>query len=56
VSWSEGGVEKLARHVQRWRDAGATHLSVNTMRAGFTSVDGHLAALESTAEALGLPS
>jgi probable F420-dependent oxidoreductase len=54
VSWGEGGVEKLAGQVQRWRDAGATHLSVNTMRAGFTSVDGHLAALESTAEALGL--
>jgi probable F420-dependent oxidoreductase len=54
VSWGEGGVEKLAGHVQRWRDAGATHLSVNTMRAGFASVDEHLAALESTAEALGL--
>jgi probable F420-dependent oxidoreductase len=55
VSWGEGGVEKLAGHAQRWRDAGATHLSVNTTRAGFASVDGHLAALESTAEALGLP-
>ena len=54
VSWGEGGVEKLAGHVQRWRDAGATHLSVNTMRAGFASVDDHLAALESTAEVLGL--
>ncbi|HEY2579986.1 MAG TPA: LLM class F420-dependent oxidoreductase [Streptosporangiaceae bacterium] len=54
VSWGEGGVEKLADHVQRWRDAGATHLSVNTMGAGFASVDDHLAALESTAEALGL--
>jgi probable F420-dependent oxidoreductase len=29
-----------------WRDLGATHLSVNTMGAGFASVDQHLAALQ----------
>lgn len=54
VSWGDGGVETLVDHARRWCDAGATHLSVNTMRAGFASVDGHLAALESTAGALGL--
>ena len=54
VSWGEGGLQKLADHAQRWRDAGATHLSVNTTRAGFASVDDHLAALEATAGALGL--
>ncbi len=28
-----------------WRDLGATHITVNTMGAGFTTVDQHLAAL-----------
>jgi probable F420-dependent oxidoreductase len=54
VSWGEQGAEKLADHAGRWRDAGASHLSVNTMGAGLGSVDGHLAALESAAGALGL--
>ncbi|HEY2550172.1 MAG TPA: LLM class F420-dependent oxidoreductase [Streptosporangiaceae bacterium] len=55
VSWTAGGAEKLADHAGRWRDAGATHLSVNTMGAGFDSVDQHLAALASAAAALSLP-
>ena len=54
VSWSDGGVEKLVDHVGRWRDAGATHVSINTMNAGLGSVDGHLDALATTAEALEL--
>jgi probable F420-dependent oxidoreductase len=54
VSWGEGGAEELARHAGRWREAGATHLSVNTMRAGLGGVDGHLAALAVAAEALGI--
>jgi hypothetical protein len=54
VSWSDGGVEKLVDHVGRWRDAGATHVSINTMNGGLGSVDGHLDALATTAEALGL--
>jgi hypothetical protein len=44
----------VARAVTRWRDAGATHVSVNTMGAGLASVDGHLAALTETAGALSL--
>jgi probable F420-dependent oxidoreductase len=54
VSWGEGGAERLAEHAGRWRDVGATHLSVNTMRAGLGGVDGHLAALTAAADALGL--
>lgn len=53
VSWGDGGIERLVDHVDRWRNAGATHLSVNTMGAGFASVDEHLVALETTASALG---
>lgn len=54
VSWGEGGAEKLADHVGRWRAAGATHVSVNTMGAGLGSADGHLTALAAAAAALGL--
>jgi probable F420-dependent oxidoreductase len=54
VSWGEGGAEQLVDHVGRWRAAGASHVSVNTMRAGLRSVDDHLAALTTAAEALEL--
>jgi probable F420-dependent oxidoreductase len=54
VSWSERGPDEVTRRVGKWRDAGATHVSVNTMGAGLASVDDHLAALTVVAEALGL--
>lgn len=56
VSWGEGGADKVARQIGRWRDAGATHVSVNTMGAGLMSVDDHLGALGAVATAVGLPS
>jgi hypothetical protein len=56
VSWGEGGVGTLVDHVGRWQAAGASHLSVNTMGAGFGSVDAHLDALAETAGALHLAS
>ena len=49
VSWL-GSPEKLAEHTRSWHEAGCTHLSVNTMRAGLRSVDEHLKVLESAAE------
>jgi probable F420-dependent oxidoreductase len=54
VSWGDGGAGRLVDHVARWREAGASHVSVNTMGAGLGSVDGHLAALATAAEALQL--
>ncbi|HTK17131.1 MAG TPA: LLM class F420-dependent oxidoreductase [Acidimicrobiia bacterium] len=54
VSWTDAGVDKLVDHIGRWRAAGATHVSINTMNAGLGSVDGHLAALTEAAGALGL--
>ena len=55
VSWTaDGGLDKLVDHVGRWRAARATHLSVNTMGAGFGSVDEHIAALASVAASLEL--
>jgi hypothetical protein len=41
-------------HVGRWREAGASHVAINTMNAGLGSVDGHLAALAACAPALDL--
>ena len=54
VSWTAEGVTKLVDHVGRWRDAGAGYLSINTMNAGLGPVEGHLTALASAADALGL--
>jgi hypothetical protein len=56
ATWdATGGVDLLVKHVAKWRAAGATHLSINTMGAGLGSVDGHLGALAAGAAALGLP-
>ncbi len=52
VAW-RGDPEALAESGARWRAAGASHLSVNTMGAGLRGVDEHLSALESAAAAIG---
>jgi probable F420-dependent oxidoreductase len=54
ISCGAEGVGKLVEHADRWQKAGASHVSVNTMGAGFGSVGEHLDALALTAEALGL--
>jgi probable F420-dependent oxidoreductase len=51
ISWA-GDAARLAADAGRWQDAGASHLSVNTMRAGLATLDDHLAALEQAAAAL----
>jgi probable F420-dependent oxidoreductase len=43
--------DKMAAAMRQWQDADATHLSVNTMGAGLKTVDDHLAALATAAEA-----
>ena len=54
VSWTSDGVDKLVDHLGRWRDAGATHVAVNTMNAGLGPVDAHLEVLAQVASALSL--
>ncbi len=44
--------DAIAEHTRRWRDAGASHLSLNTMHAGLQSTDAHIAALEEMAPVL----
>jgi len=53
VSW-RGDAGELAGQAARWQDAGASHLSVNTMGAGLATLDDHLAALAEAAQALRL--
>ena len=46
IGWGEGGVDELVKHAARWREAGATHIAVNTMGGGFETPDDHLDALD----------
>jgi hypothetical protein len=54
VNWTDGGLERALDHLGRWRDAGATHVAVNTMNAGLRALDGHLDVLARVAEGVGL--
>src|SRR4051812_24776807 len=51
VSW-QGDDDDAAARIAAWAEAGATHLSVNTMGAGLTSVDEHLDVLARMASSL----
>jgi probable F420-dependent oxidoreductase len=52
VEYGTGDLDKVAKHVGRWRDAGASHLSLITMHANLPGVDGHIGALEAMAPVL----
>jgi len=52
VEYGTRDLEKMAEHARRWRAAGASHLSVNTMHAGLQTTDDHIAALREVAEVL----
>jgi alkanesulfonate monooxygenase SsuD/methylene tetrahydromethanopterin reductase-like flavin-dependent oxidoreductase (luciferase family) len=54
AAWSPDDPDRFARQVERWRTAGATHLSIDTMRAGLATVDDHIDALAQAAELSGL--
>lgn len=49
VDYNAGDPERVAEHAARWREAGASHVSVNTMRAGLEGVEAHIAALSRVA-------
>jgi probable F420-dependent oxidoreductase len=50
LHWTGGDLDALSRALEGWRAAGATHISLNTMGAGFRTADEHLAALRRFAE------
>jgi probable F420-dependent oxidoreductase len=54
ISWGDGDLARLADHAERWRAAGATHIAIDTMRAGLATLDEHLSALTSAADTLGV--
>lgn len=45
LQWREGSLPELVQQREEWRAAGATHLSINTMGSGFSSVQEHIDAL-----------
>jgi probable F420-dependent oxidoreductase len=53
VSFTSGGqAAAVVKTAAAWRTVGATHIAINTMGAGFRSVDEHLDALAAAAPAL----
>lgn len=48
------GADGVAGRVQAWREAGATHVAIGTMGAGFRTVEDHIGALGAVAQALTL--
>jgi probable F420-dependent oxidoreductase len=48
-----GNPDRWRRHAREWHDLGATHISIVTMGAGFTSPDEHLAAAAEYKAAIG---
>ncbi len=52
VDWGDGGLDAAAGSIAEWRAAGATHVSINTMRAGLATVDDHLSVLSQVADAV----
>ena len=50
LHWGNGDLDALGRALEGWRAAGATHISLNTMGAGFRTAGEHLAAIRHFAE------
>jgi hypothetical protein len=51
IDWRGDG-DEAADQLHAWAKAGATHVSINTMGVGLTTVDDHLAVLSEVAELL----
>jgi probable F420-dependent oxidoreductase len=52
INVREGDLGEQIRQTEQWRHIGATHISLNTMGAGFRSLDEHLDALRRYKEAI----
>jgi probable F420-dependent oxidoreductase len=48
----EGDLDDWVRQTEGWRELGATHISINTMGAGFTSPSEHMEAIRRYKEAI----
>jgi probable F420-dependent oxidoreductase len=54
VSWAPADTDQFSTQVEEWRQAGATHLTVDTMSTGQTTVDDHITALQRAAAVIAL--
>jgi hypothetical protein len=54
VSARRGGPDDWAKEVREWTGLGVTHISINTMGAGYSSVEQHISAIRTFAEAAGI--
>jgi probable F420-dependent oxidoreductase len=52
INAASGNLSEWMRQTEAWQKLGATHASLNTMNAGYTSLDQHLEALRTYAEAV----
>lgn len=52
VNASEGNLDEWVRQTEVWREMGATHISLNTMGAGFNSPGEHIDAIRRYKEAI----
>ena len=52
IKFGDGNLDRIAAEAAGWRDLGASHLSLDTMRAGLTGVDEHLRALGQAIDAV----
>ena len=52
ISIAEGGPDDWRATAEQWRDLGATHITLVTMGAGFSSPDEHVDRLREGCEAL----
>jgi probable F420-dependent oxidoreductase len=50
---SDGDLDEWIRQTEGWRRLGATHISINTMNAGFKSTSEHIEAMRRYKEAIG---
>jgi probable F420-dependent oxidoreductase len=53
VEW-RGDADEVVRRVEKWREVGASHVTINTMKAGLADVNAHLEALAAVAARLPL--
>lgn len=49
---SDGNLDEWVRQTEGWRAMGATHISINTMGAGYTTLDEHIEAIRRYKEAV----
>ena len=54
VRWDPSDPARFARQLDKWRRAGATHVSIDTMAVGLGGVENHLAALARAADVAGV--